>query len=311
MIPAAIVHHDGALGDVLLSLPCIRLIGTGVGVLHFAGRGDVGALLRGSGLVAAASSTAEGRYARLQGGAMHDADRSFLARFRRAFVFTVAPDSALVRSFQLVLSDTQVVLTAPPADGGVSVAAFRAAQLGGTGESSFAPLLPVPSHHRELAEAMLVRAGYDGVRPLLAVHPGSGGRSKNWPLERFFAVLDRCRERSDAFILLFSGPAEDGGTQDRMETFARKREGIAHFAGADLSTVAALLQSSDRYLGNDSGVSHLAAAVGCRALVLYGPTDPVRWRPAGAPVETLRSADLAEIAIDAVAGKLLRGLCRP
>jgi len=305
-----IVHHDGALGDVLLSLPCIRRIGNGAGAPHFAGRGDVGALLRESGLAAAASSTAEGRYARLHGGTMNDEDRSFIARFRRAVVFTVAPDSELVRALRSVLPDTQAVLTAPPEGNGVSVAEFQAAQLGGIAESSTGPLLPVPPMHRELAGGMLARAGYDGIRPLLAVHPGSGGRSKNWPLERFFAVLDRCRERSDAFLLLFSGPAEEGGTQDRMETFAREREGVAHFAGADLSAVAALLQASDRYLGNDSGVSHLAAAVGCRALVLYGPTDPVRWRPAGAPVEALRSAELAEIAVDAVAGRFLQGLGR-
>jgi ADP-heptose:LPS heptosyltransferase len=51
-----------------------------------------------------------------------------------------------------------------------------------------------------------------------------------------------------------------------------------------LGDVAALLGSVDAYAGNDSGVSHLAAAVGCRGVALFTSTDPARWAPIGGTV---------------------------
>ena len=306
------LHHDGALGDVLLSLSCIDRIGAACGSLHFAGRGDIGMLLRVSGVVAEASSTAEARYAMLQGGSMSDALRAFLGRFGRAILFTVDPESLLVRSVAGVIPDTQVIVTIPPHGSTVPVARFRQDQLRGGAEIAPWPLLPVPLLHRELAAGMLSRAGHDGFRPIVAVHPGSGGRAKNWPLERFFQLIVRCKEQFDPFIILLSGPAEET-MQDRIDAFSRQHDSVVHFAGADLAAVAALLQASDLYLGNDSGVSHLAAAVGCRTVVLFGPTDPVLWAPpAGKAVEVIGAADLADITVGAVYERIIAilGACR-
>ncbi|MFN8640815.1 MAG: glycosyltransferase family 9 protein [Candidatus Binatia bacterium] len=61
-------------------------------------------------------------------------------------------------------------------------------------------------------------------------------------------------------------------------------------AGEPLARVAALLARAHRYLGNDSGISHLAGLVGARAVVIFGDTDPAVWAPAGATVRVLRAA---------------------
>ena len=78
------------------------------------------------------------------------------------------------------------------------------------------------------------------------------------------------------------GPAEEG------EADAWTEEGITVAAGLDLVGVASLLARCDAYLGNDSGVSHLAAAVGTRGAALFGPTDPECWRPLSSRISSIR-----------------------
>lgn len=299
------LHHDGALGDVMLSLPCIRLVLGERGTVHFAGRKDVGELLRESGLVAEASSAGSSLYLSLQSGIPDGPAREFLARFEGAYVFTVAPEGQLVAAVQSVIPAARAIRSLPPDGSTQHVAWYRLSQMGGAGAMD-GPFLPVPPVHRELAASMLARAGYDGFRKVLAVHPGSGSRDKNWPVERFVAVLDVCAAQADPFVVLFSGPAEDDRLKDHLDDVVRHRSGWVHYPSADLSAVAALLTTADLYLGNDSGVSHLAASVGCRTIVLYGPTDPARWRPVGAHVEVVRATEISAISEVDVAARVLR-----
>ena len=296
------LHHEGALGDVMLSLPCLRRLAGGT--VHFAGRPDVGALLRELCIVGEASSSGSTRYAPLQAGTVEGELRAFLGRFGRAVVFTVDPAGPLVRALRDAIPEMQVIVTVPPAGSAVPAAAFRLSQLGGEATDAPGQLLPVPPLHRELAAGMLGRAGHDGTHLLLAVHPGSGGASKRWPLENFLAVIEQLRERFDPFLLLLSGPAEDDAFKDRLDGFVRGRAGAVHYADADLLAVAALLSQADLYLGNDSGVTHLAAAVGCPVLALFGPTDPAVWGPAGAGVTILRAPDWEGLTVADVASRI-------
>lgn len=295
------VHHEGAMGDVLLSLPCLRRIAVD-GPLHFAGRPDVGMLLREACVAAETSASGAARYAPLSDGRADGDLRAFLARFDRAVVFTVDTASPLVQALRGAVPATTAVAVVPPQGSGLSAAAFRASQCG-AGEVPGGPLLPLPALHRDLAAGMLSRAGYDRSRPVLAVHPGSGGEAKRWPFERFLAVIELLVQRFDPFLLLLSGPAEDEALKDRLDAFVRGRSAAVHYADADLVAVAALLSHADLYLGNDSGVTHLAAAVGAPVLALFGPTDRSVWGPQGAETAVLAAGDLAGLAVDAVASR--------
>ena len=66
--------------------------------------------------------------------------------------------------------------------------------------------------------------------------------------------------------------------------------------------LGAALARAGLFLGNDAGVSHLAAATGAPTLALFGPTDPALWAPVGPRVATLRapSASLAALDLEAV-----------
>ena len=70
-----------------------------------------------------------------------------------------------------------------------------------------------------------------------------------------------------------------------------------------LSTLAGLSRLAAAFVGNDSGVSHLAAAAGAPGVVIFGPTDPDRWRPLG-QVRVVRAANLGNLPVPEVASAL-------
>ena len=121
----------------------------------------------------------------------------------------------------------------------------------------------------------------DGRRPLLVIHPGSGGLAKRWSRSGFREIARSWRARTGAVVVLI-GPAEED------EAGSWHEEGFPVAAGLELIAVASLLARCDAYLGNDSGVSHLAAAVGARGVAVFGPTDPECWRPLSSRIAAIR-----------------------
>jgi ADP-heptose:LPS heptosyltransferase len=122
------------------------------------------------------------------------------------------------------------------------------------------------------------------------VHPGSGSPAKNWPAERFARLIDGL----DAPVRLVVGEA-DATCAARVEAclgYAVPR--LEHPALEDL---AARLAGSRGYVGNDSGVSHLAGLCGARTIALFGPSDATVWRPIGPDVHVVSfEAEPEEIA---------------
>ncbi len=119
-------------------------------------------------------------------------------------------------------------------------------------------------------------------RRLLVMHSGSGSPRKNW--RGFGEVADRWRRRHGDAMVLLQGPAERADT-------ALPRAGIVRVCGLCLPQVAALLRRSSLYLGNDSGISHLAGAVGAHGLVVFGCSDPAIWAPRGGTIHVLHVAE--------------------
>ncbi len=111
-------------------------------------------------------------------------------------------------------------------------------------------------------------------RTILALHPYSGSEKKNWPLARFKALA-------------------------KLEPFE-----WCHEKFEDLGDLADWLAGARLFVGNDSGITHLAAAVGTPTLALFGPTDPAIWAPRGArvlrqdPIENLSLEQVHRAVID-------------
>jgi hypothetical protein len=176
-----------------------------------------------------------------------------------------AEDAALRRRLASVADSVQLLSVARgPGDVHAAIAYAHAAGVGGTrGQlSAEARLEPLGSVVARSVTARLVR-------PILAIHRGAGARAKRWAPDGFAAVAAAWR-RTHGDVVELLGPAE---AED--EPLA----GTVPVRDWRLSDVVALLGLVDAYVGNDSGVSHLAGAVGGRGAVVFTTTDPRRWRP--------------------------------
>ena len=139
------------------------------------------------------------------------------------------------------------------------------------------------------------------------IQPGSGSPAKNWPLDKFFALEGLLTERGYRPVFLL-GPAERGledqfsgrnsghfkaGWKEKFEFGSgNERRGFSEHEvvrPADLIQLANHLKTGGGYVGNDSGVTHLAAWLGLPTVAIFGPTDPARWKPAGRRVRVVVS----------------------
>jgi ADP-heptose:LPS heptosyltransferase len=114
--------------------------------------------------------------------------------------------------------------------------------------------------------------------PLVAVHPGSGWYclARRWPVERFAEVTNKLSE-AGARVLLLGGP-------DEVDLVARleglTKGAVLNLAGkTSLKELAAVLGECDVFVGNDSGVMHVAAAVGTPVVAVFGPSNYRAWGP--------------------------------
>ncbi|MBV9325064.1 MAG: glycosyltransferase family 9 protein [Chloroflexi bacterium] len=114
----------------------------------------------------------------------------------------------------------------------------------------------------------------------ILVHPGSGSRAKNWPAERFASVIRSLKSP----VRLIVGEA-DNEAATRLEKCLGHR--LERLESPPLNTLAERLAGCRAYLGNDSGVSHLAGLSGAPTTVMFGPTDANVWRPIGPEVHVL------------------------
>lgn len=119
-------------------------------------------------------------------------------------------------------------------------------------------------------------AGDAASRPRLVVHPGSGGDWKRWPVERFAEVIRGLGQPRNLEILVHQGPADAEPAQRLLALLEGEATVLLQ---PDLPRLAAVLGTARAYLGGDSGVSHLAAAVGAPSVVLFPPATSRRWTP--------------------------------
>lgn len=111
-----------------------------------------------------------------------------------------------------------------------------------------------------------------GREDFAVIHPFSGSPRKNWPLENFRFMA---RELERAMPVRWCAGVEDPPLPGAVQI-------------PDLYELARWLAAAAVYIGNDSGITHLAAAVGTPVLALFGPTDPEVWAPRGPHVQVVK-----------------------
>ena len=128
---------------------------------------------------------------------------------------------------------------------------------------------------------LLKETGLDSFEKLVVIQPGSGGADKCWHLENFLAIAKELGSKNIEVVFLL-GPAE----LERFSDAAIKNITSVAKCLTDLSLtqVLGLLSCADAFLGNDSGITHLAAGLGVKTVAVFGPTDPDVYKPIGPAV---------------------------
>jgi heptosyltransferase III len=151
-------------------------------------------------------------------------------------------------------------------------------------------------------------------RPIVAIHPGSGSKEKNWPLEKWIELVSSKSGLSRAngvrvSLVVVSGEADKA--QVAQLEHAWKDRDVRFAKDLPLPHLAAVLEHTI-FVGHDSGISHLAAAAGANCIFLFGPTDPSVWAPRNENVQALRaqSGNLSDLEIESVEAAVTAALSR-
>lgn len=274
-----LILRGGALGDFLVTLPALQLLRARwpQARIELAGNVAAATLAVADGLLDAIHSQHEMRWSEFhRGKPLSPAFAAWLHDFDLVINFWPDPDDELRRHFPI--RPDQVFLTAAAQPARAPAAAHFCDSLRQLG-------LAAPNYHYRLG-------GFDpAVRlpRLIAIHPGSGSPEKNWPLDRWTEVCRILAGRPHTGLLIVSGEAEPSGILAKFGTPARC---------LPLPDLARRLGGCHGFLGHDSGVSHLAAAVGVPSVLLFGPTDARIWAPPAPHVTVLQHAGgLAAISV--------------
>ncbi len=218
-----------------------------------------------------------------------DRFRDFLSSFQKAYLFSANKPEVLIQGLASAgLAKTVWIPSFPDVQQNLSLQSLQKEIL----KSEKIPwvesektIFPAPDDLREAKEYLrrTLKSG-EGL-PLWAMHSGSGSPHKNWPLEGFLEVAQELRSLKKAQPVFLMGPVEQETSPETVETI--KARGFPILGGMTLPVLAGVLSQCAGYLGNDSGVSHLAAALGLPTVVLFGPTDPIFWGPKGKKVRIL------------------------
>ncbi len=293
MAARALIIFPGALGDLICLAPTIRAIAQRHPHtdLELMARGELAEFAVGRLPVIRAHSIDRREVAMLfRDSAENDDERAgrFFGVFKRIYCFFNVEDPRFRRALTEASAPGTVTFHPfrPTGTGHVAAAYLQDVTGQAVLEKSALTLLP-----SDLREASRKLCGIPQARKFIAIFPGSGSRVKNWPLEKFCALSDRLKEEMPTVFIL--GPAEDS-IEDAL-----RAHGHCVIKNLSLGTVAAVAAMASAFVGNDSGVSHLAAAADAPGVVLFGPTDPMRWRPLGR-MSILKGEPVDSITVDEV-----------
>jgi len=283
--------HAGGIGDLLLALPALRAFrmafpDSSPELLGLTERLSV--IAHDLGAVSIHSiHQADMAHFYLKGGALPSRLVGFFSSFSAALLIGSSRAGTLAENLRRAGLPRVIFLPSFPGDGErshVSNALLKGLRpFGIRGKGDFSPLR-LSGEALSSADGLLNRAGWRRGERILAIHPGSGSPAKNWNPQKFALVADWAREH--AHIFLISGPARDG-KDDVLRAVRKARPFVLDHL--PLSHLAAVLGKCTAFLGNDSGITHLAALMGIPTVALFGPTDPAVWGPLGPEVRIMTS----------------------
>lgn len=275
-----LVIRGGALGDFILTLPAIKLLRDAFpdARLEILGYKHIVVLAELAGYADATRSIESGALAGFfaRDGTLDPELTEYFGSFQQVVSYLVDPDEIFATNLRR--AGVEHLLVASPKLAGAERASRQLAR----------PLEQLALYLENPAPLILPNDEKMRVASLIALHPGSGSETKNWPIQRFIELASTLLASDAACtLLLIGGEADVARVAQLLASLPNERIKLAK--NLSLPELARELQACGAFLGHDSGVSHLAAAVGVPSLLLFGPTDPAVWAPANPWVQVLRA----------------------
>jgi len=285
----------GGLGDLLTALPSLRLIRLARpgARLVLLGRRDYGGLLLRAKVVDEIADAGGAEFAGLLAGSGRGVVSmgSLLDRFSLVVGWMNSPERGREIEAALKAAGKECSIIGLSAAGGQAVSRFFFARTAASLEITTGPGL-----FEDCARLPVSAAGPESRERFVIIHPGSGAAEKCWPLDRFLDVARRLSGRG------FAGGIVLGEAEGRLAGELGLRGLPPDWQGLDrppLSVLSYLLGRTCLYIGNDSGVTHLAAACGAPVLALFLEKNLPAWAPFGRS-RTIAAPEIAAIGVDRV-----------
>ena len=273
-ISRTIVLHPGALGDVLLAIPALRALRaqTSAGELVLAAQPRIGRLLTKLALVDRhVDFDALGVDSLFSDGPASEKLRRLVDGSRVVSWFG-SKDPDFTRRLSTLAADVTVASTIPPT--GATVWQHLVSSVASVADPWREPIA-VPQSIEAEGLRVLAEVGWTGERPLLMLHPGAGGPAKRWPVTGFAEVAGRIVGALGADVVVHDGPADHDAVAELRGRLSVRTMSLVE---PPLENLAGGMRHAALWLGNDSGVSHLAAAVGAPTFLLFAEEN-LAWRP--------------------------------
>lgn len=284
-----LVIHPGALGDVLLTRPVLYALRHQFPqheIALLAGE-SVGVLLRGAGEVDRVfpleSMYLSGLFAGLD--SLHPAFRTWLGNCNVAVGWVQDADGVIASTLRASGVGYTGLKSTSSSDLFAEHQAARyleAVEVRGVSEMADNPLV-LSVCIREEGKQILQSLNWNSEPPLVVIHPGSGSAYKCVEAWRLAHVIEWLSQAGMTPLLL-EGPAD---REPVAQVLSALTIPVSVIRGLNVSAVAAVLAQAALYLGHDSGITHLAAALAIPTIACFGPTNPSRWAPLGPTVSVL------------------------
>ena len=288
-----LIVHQGAIGDFILSLPSLEAIHRfyPAAGFNFITHPELVAIIRDRPYVNSVFDCNSSNWAPLydSGGRLASTDFDLLLPTDAVFVFGRSSSQILADNLALNLNKPVYRLDPfPETHLRLGVAAYQCGQLQKLGIPAMPPpqtiISPSPQDSSQAGD-FLNRKLEPGDR-LVLLHPGSGSKEKLWTPTGWLGIIHGLSAHSHLRLALLQGPADTQIVQHLRSQLDSNT--FLQVINWPLGKLAALMSNTALFVGNDSGITHLAAACGIPTVALFGPTDSRVWGPRGPKVKIVR-----------------------
>jgi ADP-heptose:LPS heptosyltransferase len=292
-----LLFHQGALGDFILTWPIALALARihPQSRLFYVTHAQKGKLAEKA--LGVESADAETGWHTLFGdapGSLPDGPGKLLAGAHSVIGFVSDPNGPWASNVKRLAPDANVLRIdpRPPDDWTAHATDFQLEQLRAWPAAHAAAV----QIHRSIQTRGIGVSRSTEARDVI-IHPGSGSPAKNWPVQHFLELIKRLRAAGRSVRVLLGDVEQEKWDPD---VAARLSAGAPVGRPANYVDLFAELSRAGAFVGNDSGPAHLAGIAGAPTLTLFGPSDPVRWKPLGPDVRTLRREPLGALGVDEV-----------